>query len=378
MKGQKIKYIGFYCPPDSPIKRSCSLAAVTKMTYIIQALKNAGADVEIVSPAWITEKPTVKQLSSKNDKKIVYPPSIYTSSRILRHILMWFSLLWLFFYLIFHIKKDDFVIVYHSMYLVRIITWLKKLKKFDLILEVEEIYSDVSHYSRLKTKREFDLFKLADKYLFSTELLNIKLNKENKPFAINYGTYQVEDICETPLNDGRIHVVYAGTFDLHKGAKTAVLAGQFLDERYHLHILGFGSKDETECILSLINEVSTKTSARITYDGCLRGDEYKKFIQRCHIGLSTQIPDAKFNDTSFPSKVLSYLSNGLRVVSVKIPVLTASRINDLLYYYEDSTPQSIADTIKSIDLSSSFSSRERLRELDEDFISTIQEWIRKS
>ncbi len=381
MKRKKIKYIGFYCPKGSPIKRACSPASVTKTDYILQVLKKAGADVEIISPAWIIEKPVknaFKQTIKDTDKKIIYPPNLYASNRILRHFNMLFSLLWLFFFLLFHLKKDDWVMVYHSPYLVRIIGWIKKLKRFHLILEVEEIYTDVGNELRLKPEKELAFFSLADSYLFSTELLNKKINAQRKPFAVNYGTYQIEPLRDVPADDGKIHVVYAGTFDPRKGAETAVMTGEFLDQNYHVHILGFGSQFEIEKIKSSIAEVSKKTSATITYDGCLSGEEYVRFIQRCHIGLSTQNPDAPFNDTSFPSKVLSYLANGLRVVSVKIPVLSISKVNDLLYYYDEPTPQSIAHTIRAIDFKTPYLSREQLQLLDEEFTNTIAEWIQTS
>lgn len=381
MKRKKIKYIGFYCPKGSPIKRACSPASVTKTDYILQVLKKAGADVEIISPAWIIEKPVknaFKQTIKDTDKKIIYPPSLYASNRILRHLIMHFSLLWLFFYLVIHLRKNDWVLVYHSPYLVRIITWIKKIKKIHLILEIEEIYTDVKTWRFLKPKRELKFFSLADKFLFSTDLLNYKINIQSKPYAVNYGTYKTEPVLEVPIDDGKIHVVYAGTLDPRKGAETAVMTGVFLDEHYHVHILGFGSKLEIENIKSKIAETSKKTKATITYDGCLSGDEYIRFVQRCHIGLSTQNPDSSFNGTSFPSKVLSYLSNGLRVVSVEIPSLSISKVNDLLYYYEEPTPQSIAQTIRAIDFNTPYLSCERLQLLDEEFTNTIAEWIQTS
>ena len=49
-----------------------------------------------------------------------------------------------------------------------------------------------------------------------------------------------------------------------------------------------------------------------------------KFIQKCQIGLCTQNIDAAFNTTSFPSKILSYMSNGLEVVGVNIAAIKNS------------------------------------------------------
>ena len=104
----------------------------------------------------------------------------------------------------------------------------------------------------------------------------------------------------------------------------------------------------------------------------LSGEEYIKFIQSCDIGLSTQNPNAAFNETSFPSKVLSYMANGLRVVSIKIEVLKSSAVNELLYYYDINNPEAIANAIKGVDMSSLYDSRERIKELDKKFREEIK------
>ena len=73
-------------------------------------------------------------------------------------------------------------------------------------------------------------------------------------------------------------------------------------------------------------------------------------MQKCHIGLSTQIPEGEYNDTSFPSKVLTYMSNGLSVVSIKIPVLLNSAVGEHLSFYSIPNGQEIAASIINADL----------------------------
>ena len=91
---------------------------------------------------------------------------------------------------------------------------------------------------------------------------------------------------------------------------------------------------EKEEVIKLIGEVSKESNCKVTFDGLKKGEEYKKFLQSCHIGLSTQNPEKEFNNTSFPSKVLSYMSNGLRVVTVKIPVIKTAEVSDYMFYYD--------------------------------------------
>ena len=64
--------------------------------------------------------------------------------------------------------------------------------------------------------------------------------------------------------------------------------------------------------------------------------------------MNTHNPNAAFNATSFPSKILTYLANGLAVVSIRIPAIEQSEVGKYLFYYERQTPQEIAAAIMSV------------------------------
>ena len=213
----------------------------------------------------------------------------------------------------------------------RTVSILKFVKRFRLIIEAEEIYSDVTN-NKKKRKKEIDFFSIADAFLFPSELMDEHINKEKKPSAIIYGTYRVEydrnlTFDRMGTEERIIHCVYAGTFDPQKGgALAAVATAGFLPCNYHIHIIGFGTDLEKQRLQDEITGVSGKEGARVTFDGLLSGEEYIRFLQSCDIGLSTQNPNAEFNNSSFPSKILSYMANGLRVVSVRIPAVERSKI----------------------------------------------------
>ncbi len=368
-----MKYFGYYDISNSEGRNYC-LAATNKMDYICKAIIANGDTVEIVSASIYSNKgkfkggkyplpngATLKKFSAKQRKNIF--------QKIFSTIYNFFAI---FFYLLFHTKKDEKVIVYHSLGYMRSVALAKFFKRFYLVLEIEEIYADV--LGRKKDKiRELRFFKKADSYIFPTELLNKKINTKNKPYIIIHGTYNVEEKIAKKFNDGRIHCVYAGTFDPRKGgAVAAATVGAFLDEKYHIHIIGFGGDEEKKKLLQKIGETNAVSKCKVTYDGLLSGRKYIEFIQSCDIGLSTQNPNAEFNATSFPSKVLSYMANGLRVVSIKIEALETSAVNDLLYYYEENKPESIASVIKTIDISDLYDSREKIKELDKNFTIDIK------
>ena len=376
---KKIYYLGYYdVQENSGEKRVCPLAAVNKMTYICSAINRAGYGVEIVSASRTAGQSSCPghrfRVSDATELKLF--PCLGTGKllkRVLRAGIMQWKLFW---YLWKNTEAGKPLLAYHSLGYVRLLWLLKKLKGFRLILEVEEIYADVTGDARAR-RREMRLFKAADAYLFPSELLNEKINTEGKPSAIVYGTYQVEDDRYCKRKDGKRHLLYAGTFDPRKGALTAVSSAEELPEEYHIHILGFGSEEDTRHIKEEIARGNHDSKATVTYDGLLSGEEYIRFVQSCDVGFSTQMPDAAFNDTSFPSKVLSYLANGLRVVSVRIKALERSAINDLLYYYDENTPVAIARAVQGIDFTQPYDSRAVLRELDEKFVKDISQLIEK-
>ncbi|WP_158638678.1 glycosyltransferase [Metabacillus litoralis] len=372
-----IKYIAFYSDNvHDGQNRIATLSATNKIDYICTAITRNNYEVEIVSPSWTKNssgfyKGDVKRITDSITLKTF--ATFGGESKIKRIFKYLFSLIQLFFYLLISTEKDEPIIVYHSVILSLPIRTAKLFKKFKIILEVEEIYQDAQNLSGFMKKNEYKAFASGDKYLFSTELLNQKINKTNKPQSIIYGTYQVEKDREASFEDDKIHVVYAGTFDPIKGgALAAIDAAKYLTKDYHIHIIGFGSIEQIKSIEDKVAEVSLISDAIVSYHGLLKGEDYIQFIQKCQIGLSTQIPGAKYNETSFPSKILSYMANGLKVVSIRIKAIEYSSIGSQIYYYQQQDPKEIANKIISIDFSSSYDSRKLIKSLDENFLKEIK------
>ena len=370
-KSVMIYYICHYsCKEIESENRYFAPAAQNKATYILNTLAKLKIDdIEIVSPSVTRSFQNVKGTKTllPNGVCVKTFDSLNHSNVMLRLYGRAKTKCELCAYLMKNVKKTDIVIVYHSQTLMSLITAIKSLKKFKLILEVEEVYSDVTGNKRNR-QREFEYFKIADRYLAITNLLNKEINNNNKPVAISHGSYTIAKTFDKLWNDNIIHVVYAGTFDMRKGgALAAIQAAEFLNDHYHVHILGFGNARNTEVVINEIQNISQKTQATISFHGQLNGDDYLRFLQSCDIGLSTQNPSGEYNDTSFPSKILSYLSNGLRVVSVRIPAVETSNVGNEIYYYDGQNPQDIATAIMNVDLSEKNDGRTIVKKLDEQF-----------
>lgn len=367
-----MKYITFFATQAQQEQAlSTSPAGISKSAYVARLLRGAGQKVEMISPAWSKcgrwKGWKARTIPLEQDITLHQLATFGVGNRLFTPLQWLYSLGQLFFYLLFHTKKDETVFVYHSYYLSLPVLLAKQIKKFRLVLEVEEIYQDVLRLPTAVCRLEKKVIRSADGYILSTKALQKEVNPENRPMMVINGTYAEEpDRGAAPFDDGKIHCVYAGTLDPTKGgAPAAADAAAFLPERYHLHILGFGTDRERQALLQKIRTVQERCRCTLTFDGLMQGEEYIRFLQRCQIGLSTQIPDAKYAATSFPSKILVYMANGLRVVSVRIPVVEQSDVADLIAFYDTQTPEKIAEAIGGVDLDAPYDSRKRLRTLHE-------------
>lgn len=374
-----IYYLGHYsCEQIAAEKRIAAPPAMNKMGYVISALSRIGdGELMVVSPCETSADGYVKGGIHELDDHVTLKTfdSFRSKNKLIRIFGHMLTKAQLFHFLLTHIKADDTLIVYHSLTLMGIVKTIKKIKRCRLIIEVEELYSDVKEDEALR-KKELGYLQVADKYIVITELLSKEIDPQNKPKVISHGTYRTIPCYSDRASDGKIHVVYAGSFNPVKGgACSAVDAAQFLDDSYVLHILGKGSPADTDTVVKKIQQVSQKANCQIVFDGYKTGKEFDNLIQSCHIGLSTQQPDGKYNASSFPSKILMYMSNGLPVVSVRIPAVEGSQVGDLIYYYDDPVPEKIADAIRSVPVDNCMNVRGRLDKLNEKFILDLTELL---
>lgn len=374
---KKIYYLCYFdIPEHADQQRNFVLSAATKSTYIAKAFGKAGYAVEIVSASGTCGgnfcPGSVTQLSENISLRLFdAKPAKTTVQRVFARRFLKNQLKK---YLLENVTENDTLLVYHSLAYMDLVREVKEKKHPKLILEINEVYADVTGNEKIRPK-EMAFLQSADGYVLSTELLLEKVNPQNKPFTVNYGIFAPEKKQFEPLfHDGKIHCVYAGVLEPRKGAGTAIAAAKFLPENYHIHIIGFGSEQDTAEIQRQIAEISEQTACTVTFDGKKSGDEYLQFLQSCQVGFATQSSEAAFNATSFPSKVLSYLSNGLRVVSVRIKAIETSKVADLMYFYDGDSPKAVADAIQSIDFSDGYDSRKRLSDLDETFVNDCKQF----
>lgn len=377
-RARRLKYVSYYdTAANRAENRNYSRAATDKMDYIIGVMNRLGFVVDVISASQTTNRTScsgkVVSLGGENTLRLFHSLPWGGKARRISSVIYTRAALLL--WLLRHTERGEGVIVYHSLGYASVIRLAHLMRGFRLILEVEEVYGDVTGKDR-DLRAEQRLFRRADAFILPTTLLGRAVNDANRPQVIVHGRYASEPSRGMSFADGRVHVVYAGTFDPRKGgALAATTTAEFLDRQYHLHILGSGAQADIQTLTDCISAVAPKTECRLTYDGLLEGDDYVDFLQTCHIGLSTQRRHADFSETSFPSKILSYLSNGLHVVSVRLRAVEESGVGDLPEYYDEDTPQAIAEAIMAIDPSQPYDSRQRLHELDMVFEQALRDLL---
>lgn len=363
---------------DNKTNRNVTPSAITKGKYVASALASCSSEVEIVSLAYPTKDSQDEVYYQVSENVICHLfKGKYSNNRIIRYLNHKLYDKKIRKYLKQNVKKDDIVVVYHSLANMKLVKYIKKNITDKIVYEVEEIYGDVINDEKAKIK-ELKAFKNASSYIFSNDYLNSIINTKQLPYVTCYGTYEIPTLYKEAFNDNLIHCLYAGTLAQNKGALNAINVAKYLPNNYLIHILGFGSEKDIADIKNAVNEVNNSYgTTKVIYEGLKLNEEYLKFIQKCQIGLCTQNIDAAFNTTSFPSKILSYMSNGLEVVGVNIAAIKNSKVGQYIQFYNVPDEKEIANAILNINLNNKTNNVDVVKELDKEFKEDLKDMLVK-
>ncbi len=367
-----VHYLGYYVAEAQRDKLTVFPSCFSKIEYVADKLEQIGVQVRLVSAASVCKGHLFfgKKVNVTEKRTIRYLSSFRAAGALARKL----NVVWLRFqlllYILFFVKRQDVLLVYHSLFYAPVLRFATKYFKKKFILEIEDVYSSVTESAKKFKKQEWDFFEYADSYLCVNDVLAKKLPKE-KQKIVSYGNYSTYPKLAKP-NGEYIRLVYAGVIESYRGAaELAIETMQYLDERYRLDILGFGTEEEVEKLrkqVQILNENKGYECARFL--GRLEGNEYYAVLQKCDIALSTHKYDEtnmESADHTFPSKLLVYLGNNLRIVAQKIECLTESSLCPHIAFYSSADAEAVAQTIKQLDLESEFDASEFLNTLDDIF-----------
>jgi hypothetical protein len=352
-----IYYIGFYSPSNQELiieNRTFSSAAVNLMNFVSNQL-SINCNVHILSPAWSLHTKgfySGKNISITKNVFLHLTPSFGSVYKIGKIFSKAFAELWLLGKIILMVKENDKLIAYHSIANSLTILLARKIIGFTLVLQLNEIYQDVENLGRFNNYIENKIISRADSFILSTKQLSNRIATYNKEYVVCEGVLSMNQLSNNKYNDGKIHLVYAGLIDKIKFcAFNSINLAPFLTSEYLIHIAGFGTEDDLQDLMQQIVNSNLLFPCKIVYQGFLQGEELNNLLQQCHIGLVAQSQDQAFTNSSFPSKIYTYLTNNLEVVCLQNSLIDASPVADLLYTYDDNNPKSIAELIKNLDIS---------------------------
>ncbi len=349
----EIKYVGFYdVLRKGKQYRVYSLAAAKKMDYICHELSTLGHEVRIVSPSYVTAKGNKK---IKRESHLIsdtccleLPPSCEANNKISRVIRVLQSRVWLFIYLLKNTKRNEKILVYHNYNLALPLVLAQKIKGFDIVLEVEEIYSKVWNLSKVqKWKEELLLSYASEDGLAVSEVLAEELGLKEP--AISYGSYTICDKPHVSEDDGIIKLVLTGSVDKERGnGFLAVEAMKYLPSNYKLFMSGTVVEKDKDEFFGLIKKVNNELGREAcAYLGLLDNNAYEKLLLSSSIALNPQ-KDGEFGKYVFPSKILTYLGHGLPVVSTRGKSIEKSSLSDVIVFSDGYDGESIAKAVENV------------------------------
>lgn len=355
---KKVLYVGYYdILRDGKQIRNYSLAAAKKMGFVFDSIAELGYHVDIISPSFIKTRDSIKTNQTREKLKpnidLVLTPSWGAKNKLSRIARVLRSEIWLFTYLLKNAGENEPVFVYHNYALSLPVLAAQKIKKFHLILEIEEQYSMVWQLTPYQKWKEDLLLKKGKKdTLVVSELLADKLGIENP--IVSYGSYSAYKgiIPERSYDNGKIVLIYTGSIDKVKGsAFTAIEAMKYLPENYELKISGPISEKDRKDFNDAVTKINNSESNRkaVEYMGLLDEHEYEQLLLSANIALNPQ-KEGGFGQYLFPSKILTYMSYGLPVVSTKGESITRSEVADLITFADDYSGESVAKAIRNVEI----------------------------
>lgn len=369
-----VHYIGYYMTTDEALQNTYSgnVPGRLKMEYVADCLRQASNEKIKILSLCFSAKGFQKKKTYDCEKCILTHIASFENQGLVRKILNRFLLfLQLFTYLV-RTAKSDTIVIYHSVRITGIIRHLLRLIKRNYINEIEEIYGYAADGTSKTVEKEIKDLQSFDKYIVVNDTLPNIIGISEKKYCVCYGVYQpLQRSCER-LAD-KIHLVYAGTIEEKKqGAMTAIAIAQHLNENYCLHIAGFGQKHVVEKVKKVISDSNAVNKCITVFHGFLSGKELDVLYWQSHIGLSTYVVESKFSNCSFPSKLTTYTSHDLAVVVCDHEAYKKSKLANNWLFFKNLEPQEIAELIKNTPIDFSFSNKDRMIQLHNDFVRDLK------
>ncbi len=249
---------------------------------------------------------------------------------------------WLFYtrHVLRHTRSGDVVVIDNYEFIYIVAAWFLKLfRRVTFILE----YEDGKHLIDRSIWRLLSgLAETAGRPLLSGAILTHPALGRRLPPALPTELVPGFVPEQTPAHHDKagpeVRFLYSGTLDGPRGVDLLLEAVKLLPAQgWHLDITGHGPLAET--ISRFVSD--SRWQGRLEFHQSLPPDAYERLLAACHAGLNCQRTSDPISSVTFPSKVFTYLSAGLVVISSR-----ASEVDKICgkacLYFDEETPRSLA------------------------------------
>lgn len=381
MDKRRVYYVCFYAEKEIKDKVICYPSVWSKIDYIVSCMLRNDMEVcQLCLAPPLYEGMSAKKIKVNDNYTRYYLKTRYSKNLFLKKIYMFAYQFSIVLFLLKNLKKNDVVLVYHSLYHKYWLRVLNKIFCIDYYLEIEDVFSELNSENKKFSLMEWNMFKKSKGCICINDIVFSKCENSNK--IVSYGAYNAIPDKSNKKNKNKIRLVYAGVIEsVRNAAFLAVNTMRLLPDNYELYVLGFGNNHDLKSLKNLIEDVNAeKGNNTVKFLGSKTGDEYYKILQECDIALSTHSYSEEnmgSANNTFPSKVLVYLSNNLRVVAQRLDCLSKSRINNFITYYDSPNEESLCNAILSINVLEPFESRTFIQNMDKEFCENLNNFFNK-
>lgn len=369
---KKVYYIGYYVEDEYAGDFFSVLSGKLKMEYVYDKLIECGFNAKIIS---LCHKERKRKIKKRKDIRYFF--SIPRKNKLLKIVNINLIKLQLMFWYLFKAKKQDVIVLYHSYVFTRFFNFLRKLKKIPMIIEVEEVYGFSSKGRLPYLEKEISYIKSYDKAILVNDYLPKELAFSNKSYVVSHGVCNfTARSAPSRFNDGKVHALYAGTLQPNKGgAQSAVKAAEFLPNNFVVDIFGHGHEECIKQITDEIDRINTQAGTqKVRYLGFKESKDLQEIMGMYDIGLSTNIIDPDFANNTFPSKIITYMSHGLSIVSGYAEAFDGIELSKKWSFFYEYTPEAIAEAIINYKPCTKEDNLRVLKKID----TNLSEWLKEN
>lgn len=308
---------------------------------IVTGLANNGVRVNCVSSLPLYDRKSYVPASKERENNIAY--YYVASSKYILRLLIYFVNTFL--QVCSLVRKEKKTLVVCDVLDVSIgmgallAAKMMRVKFVGIITDLpEDLYKDKNVYVKLSNY----LIEHSDGYVFLSEFMNRKINRNGKKYVIIEGLVESTPLPSKQLSKERKvkNCMYAGALEEKYGVKTLVDAFEKMNNPdYCLHVYGYGG-------LETYIRDKAKHVENIKFYGLVDNQQIVEAEVTMDLLVNPRPSDEQFTLYSFPSKNMEYMASGTPILCTKLKCIPKEYF-PYMYFIEDESLDGFVDSLNT-------------------------------